>query len=65
MNISTKKKRLTTAENTLAAAKGRGGGGGKIGSLWLEGSTSIYRMDIQQGPTVQHRELYTTSCEKS
>ena len=26
--------------------------------------TIIYRMDKQQGPTVQHRELYSTSCDK-
>ena len=32
------KKSLTNAENSLVAAKGRGGGGGKIGSLGLKGS---------------------------
>ena len=26
--------------------------------------TGIYRMDKQQGPTVQHRELYSISCDK-
>ena len=26
--------------------------------------TMIYRMDKQQGPTVQHRELYSISCDK-
>ena len=25
---------------------------------------SIHRMDKQQGPTVQHRELYAISCDK-
>ena len=24
----------------------------------------FYRMDKQQGPTVQHRELYSISCDK-
>ena len=24
----------------------------------------IYRTDKQQGPTVQHRELYSISCDK-
>ena len=24
----------------------------------------IYRMDKQQGPTVEHRELYSISCDK-
>ena len=27
--------------------------------------TGIYRMDKQQGPIVQHRELYSISCVKS
>ena len=27
--------------------------------------TSIHRMDRQQGPTVQHRELKSVSCDKS
>ena len=26
--------------------------------------TSIYKMDKQQGPTVQRRELYLLSCDK-
>ena len=26
--------------------------------------TTIYRMGKQQGPTVQHRELYLKSCDK-
>ena len=26
--------------------------------------TIIYRMDTQQGPTVEHRELYSISCDK-
>ena len=26
--------------------------------------TIIFRMDQQQGPTVQHRELYSISCDK-
>ena len=33
-----KKKSLTNAENSLGAAKGRGGGGGKIESLGLKGA---------------------------
>ena len=26
--------------------------------------TITYKMDGQQGPTVQHRELYSISCDK-
>ena len=33
------------------------------GRLGLE-DMSLYRVDKQQGPTVQHRELYSMSCEK-
>ena len=33
--------------------------------LWdQQMQTIIYRMDKQQGPTVQHRELYSISCDK-
>ena len=38
---------------------------GRIGSLGLtDEKASIYRMDKQQGPTVEHRELYSISCDK-
>ena len=26
---------------------------------------TVYKIDKQQGPTVQHRELYSLSCEKN
>ena len=26
--------------------------------------TSVYRINKQQGPTVQHREIYSISCDK-
>ena len=47
-----------------------GVGEGWIGSLGLADTMLyiayiyIYRMDKQQSPTVQHRELYSTSCDK-
>ena len=31
----------------------------------LKKKTIICRMDQQQGPAVQHKELYSISCEKS
>ena len=35
------------------------------GKEWdQQSSTIIYRMDKQQGPTAQHRQLYAVSCEK-
>ena len=47
------------------AAKGKSGGwgGGGLG-VWEERmQTIIYMMD-KQGPTVEHRELYSVSCNK-
>ena len=41
----------------------RGGGGGLD---WeFENSTVMDRMDKQQGPTVQHRELCSISCNQT
>ena len=42
----------------------RGLGEGWSGSLGLADVSFIYRMDKQQGPTVQHRELYSISYDK-
>ena len=46
---------------------GRQGGGGweRVGlRVWDQHmQAGIYRMD-KQGPTVQHRELYSISCDK-
>ena len=36
---------------------------GWIGRLVLVNKTIMYRMDKQKGPTVQHRELYSISCD--
>ena len=45
-------------ENRLRLPRGGGGEEGWIG-VWDEPmQTSIYRMYKQQGPTVEHRELY-------
>ena len=42
-----------------------GGGWGKDGGgIWdQQMQTILYRMD-KQGPTVQHRDLYPTFCDK-
>ena len=46
-------------------AKGEAGGGGIETEIWdYQMQTSTYRMDKQQGPTVQHKELYPISCNK-
>ena len=44
--------------------QGRGRLGREGLGVWDEQrQTVIYRMD-KQGPTVEHRELYSTSCDK-
>ena len=43
--------------------RGRGDGGGMAGSLGLA-DTNSYPQNHQQGPTLQHRELYSISCDK-
>ena len=35
---------------------------GGLGNLGWTCTTAIFKMDDQQGPTVEHRELYATSC---
>ena len=39
-------------------------GEGSTRSLGLTDATSRYRMDKQQGPTVEHSELYSIFCDK-
>ena len=43
-----------------------GGGRGRAGAGdgLADGSYYIYRMDKHQGPTLQHRELHSISCDK-
>ena len=50
-------------QNRTDLPRGRKGVGGKD---WELGNAKIiiYRMDKQQGPTVQHRELYSIHCDK-
>ena len=57
--------RLTDIENECMVTKGeRGWGRDKLG-FWNEQiHTTIYNIDKQQGLTVEHRELYTISCNK-
>jgi len=56
-------------ENRLVDAQRSGGsGGGKGGRLWDEQMQAIInrinRLDKRQGPTAQHWELYSISCDK-
>ena len=65
MNLFTKQKQNQGLREETGVCQGGGawerGGEG----VWHQQmQTGIYRMDKQQGPTVQHRELYPISCDK-
>ena len=53
-----------TQRTDLWLPRGREGGEGWMGGWDQQMQTIMYRMDKQQGPTVQHRELYSISCDK-
>ena len=42
----------------------RGWGKDKLGVSDWQIQTTAYKIDKQQGPTLQHRELYSISCNK-
>ena len=54
MNLQNRK-RLTDLENELTVAGGRDSQGGWEGHV----HTAVFRMDNQQGPIVQHMELFS------
>ena len=57
--------RLTDRENTLVVAKrGEGWRRDGLGVSDSQMQTIMFRMDKQQSPAVQHRELYSISCNK-
>ena len=64
MNLSTKQKPTHRRRERTGGCQGGGAGEEKIGNLRLAGTYTIYRMDKQQGPTAQHRELYSLSWDK-
>ena len=53
-----------TQRTDLWLQEGGAVGEGCIGIWGQQMHTSIYRMEKQQGPTVEHRELYSISCDK-
>ena len=65
MNLFTKQKDSQTQKTNLWLPKGKGGGGGdKLGVWDQQVQTTIYKIDKQHSPTVQHRELYSVFCKK-
>ena len=51
-------------ENKLMVTKEERGLGDKLGVWDQQIQTTVYNIEKQQDPTVQHRELYTVSCNK-
>ena len=65
MNLSMKQKQTQGHREQTGGCQGGGGGRGMEWEFWdQQMQTGIYRMDKQQGPAVQHRELYSVSCDK-
>ena len=58
MNLFTKQKQ-TLRHRKQSYSYQRGRGRDKLGVWDLQIQTTIYKIDKQQGPTVQHRELYS------
>ena len=46
-------------------AKGDVGRSGMDGEFEVGNETIVFRMDKQRGPTLQHRELYPVSWDRS
>ena len=57
MNLFTKQNRPTDTEDKLYGYKGESEGRHKLGDQDEQIHTTIYKIDKQQEPTVQHREL--------
>ena len=64
MNLSTKQKTQMHREQTGGCQEGGGWERDGFGVWGQQMQTTIQRMDKQQGPTEQHRELYSISCDK-
>ena len=62
MNLSVKQKQNHGHRKQICG--GQGGGTWERDGVGASTQAFICRMDKQQGPTVQHRELYSIYCDK-
>ena len=62
MNLFIKQKQTQTLKTNLWLPKGKWVGS-KLG-VWDQQIQTVYKIVKQQGPAVQHRELYSVSCNK-
>ena len=64
-NLSMKQKQNHGHREQIGVCQGGGVWGREgVGGWGEQMQAFIYRMDKQRGPTVQHRELYSISCDK-
>ena len=64
MNLSMKQKQTHRHREQTCGCQWGGGVWERMEWEFGGQQTSIYKMDKHQGPTVQHRELYSLSCDK-
>ena len=64
MNLFTKQIDSQTQKTNLGLQKGKVWERDRLGVWDQQIQTTIYKIDKQQGPTVQHRELFSISCDK-
>ena len=62
MNLFTKQKQTQTQKTNLWLPKGVGRDKSGVSDEQIQ--STIYKTDKQQGPTVQHRELYSIFYNK-
>ena len=65
MNLCTKRKQNHGHREQTGGCQGGGGWGRDGVGVWgKQMQAFIYGMDKQQGPTVEHRALYSIPCDK-
>ena len=65
MNLFIKEKQIYRhRKQTYGYQRGKAEGRDKLGVWDQEIQTIIYKINKQQGPTLQHRALYSISCNK-
>ena len=65
MNLFIKQKQIYRhRKQTYGYQRGKAEGRDKLGVWDQEIQTIIYKINKQQGPTLQHRALYSISCNK-
>ena len=65
MNLSTRQKQTHRYRERTCGGQEKGvWGRDRLGAWNQQMQNIIYRIDKQQGPTEQHRELYSVSCDK-